>query len=1154
MASTILNKELFVHDPTRHSLQNDGVSKVDNTATIQYELETFVCDGEYKAGLDRMLSTYLSHLDAPNQPSVWVSGFYGSGKSHLVKILEALWTNKPMLDGRSPRDIVRIPRIIQDHLRELSSEARRKGGLWSASGMLTGSDEQSVRMLILGIVYKAAGLSSNYGRSRFRLWVRKHGWEYEITRRILAAGYEVEEEFNNYLVSHVIADAVHDLSRVVSMDVLQIQDRWEQQFDRTDVSIDEMLEALGEVLKLQSEDQNQVPLTLIVLDEVQQYIGETGDRAQAVQQVAERIQTAFDSRVLLVATGQAALSSTPNLQKLQDRFTVNVMLNDKDVERVVREVVLLKKPEVKPAVDAVIGQVEGEIDRHLNGTKFGPKSEDKEVLVADYPLLPTRGRFWADLLHRLDPTGTTSQLRSQLRVVHGANLYVADRPLGQVIPADFIFEQLQNGLLQSGVLPRDIATMIDNQRDGTDDGKLRARLLQLIFLIERLSTHDLNSSGLTATAANLADLLVVDLKEGSADLRRRIPALLNDLEEAGSLLLIDGAYFIQTGESQKWQSTYQEQRSAVVANPAPLGELRTRELERIVREQTRSIRQTQGDTNEPRQFQIHYGNDAPSNIDTTSNVVVWVRDGWIASRTTVVSDARGAGDASPIIYVFLPQMSATEIQSATADHYAAKMTLEIRGSATDIDGGQQAADAMRSRMDSSERHYKGMLKDVVADAQVFQGGGAEVEGDSFTDKIRVAFEGSLKRLFPKFSMGDESKWDNVFTRASDGSSDPLGAIGYRNDESSHPVVREVRQHIPGGTGVSWSSVRATFRSAPYGWPNDTIDGAIAVLVNSSSVIARRDGKEIRGKSLIKQQASQTTLVGESETVSKNEFIAARTAFLALYEKSVTDDEVRAGALDFRDQVFELVDRAGGEPPRPLSTPPAYLADLRNMAGNTLLKAIAAKVNQLTADIKQWRSQAASIQQRAEEWETLQHLASHATSLEDYGAIAQSITAIRDGRQLLDEPNPLTPVQQSLGKLLREALADKIASHNATLDAGLSRLTGNDDWLRLDEGRRDAILQVHRLKHADASVPSSDRELAHALDRETISLWDDRIAAIDGRIDNAMGEVARILEPTTVDVTVSGVILRKPIDVTKWLEENKEALMKHVQEGHPVRVR
>lgn len=162
VTAQILNRHVFERDPAQNSLQNDGVSKVDNAAALRYELSTFVCEGMYEQGLLRILDTYLSHLSLPTQPSAWVSGFYGSGKSHLVKILEALWRNEEFPDGQRSRDIARLPDEIKEQFLELSNQAKRAGGLWSASGMLSESSSRSVRILIMGIVYKGAGLSSDY--------------------------------------------------------------------------------------------------------------------------------------------------------------------------------------------------------------------------------------------------------------------------------------------------------------------------------------------------------------------------------------------------------------------------------------------------------------------------------------------------------------------------------------------------------------------------------------------------------------------------------------------------------------------------------------------------------------------------------------------------------------------------------------------------------------------------------------------------------------------------------------------------------------------------------------------------------------------------------------------------------------------------------
>ena len=89
------NRQVYAKDPATKKLVNEGVANVNDERTdqafavLRYELETFVCDGQYEKGMEHILETYLRNIGQPQQPAVWVSGFYGSGKSHLVKMLRA---------------------------------------------------------------------------------------------------------------------------------------------------------------------------------------------------------------------------------------------------------------------------------------------------------------------------------------------------------------------------------------------------------------------------------------------------------------------------------------------------------------------------------------------------------------------------------------------------------------------------------------------------------------------------------------------------------------------------------------------------------------------------------------------------------------------------------------------------------------------------------------------------------------------------------------------------------------------------------------------------------------------------------------------------------------------------------------------------------
>ena len=169
----MLNRDIYVKPPEENRLVNNGVAEVSEDhsdaaqAVLRYELETFVCDGQYAAGLERVLREFLTHLQSnAEQPGVWISGFYGSGKSHLAKMLRTLWTDHHFADGATARGIAKLPDAVSDHLKELSTLAKRHGGLHAAAGKLGAGAGDKVRLALLGIVFKSRGLPEQYNQAQ----------------------------------------------------------------------------------------------------------------------------------------------------------------------------------------------------------------------------------------------------------------------------------------------------------------------------------------------------------------------------------------------------------------------------------------------------------------------------------------------------------------------------------------------------------------------------------------------------------------------------------------------------------------------------------------------------------------------------------------------------------------------------------------------------------------------------------------------------------------------------------------------------------------------------------------------------------------------------------------------------------------------------
>ena len=375
------NREIYVHDPSARDLLNNGVAEVKDTGsaeelqTLHYELSTFVCEGQYEKGMQRILDSYLRNLDKPEQPAVWVSGFYGSGKSHLVKMLRALWVDTQFPDGSTARGLVNLPNSVADALRELSTAGRRFGGLHAAAGTLGAGQGDQARLALLSIVFRSAGLPEQYPLARFVMRLRDIGKLNAVRSRVESQGKKWDSELLHLAASPVIADALVQADAGFGDSPKEVRETLRAQYPArvADVDNTEMVRAIHDALAVNGE----LPCTLIALDEVQQYINEMGDRTRVIQEIAEACRTKFGGRLLLVATGQSALSGTPQLQRLQDRVRVIVHLSDEDVETVIRKIVLQKKPAASPRVAAVLDENGGEIQRHLNGTKLGFQPEDE---------------------------------------------------------------------------------------------------------------------------------------------------------------------------------------------------------------------------------------------------------------------------------------------------------------------------------------------------------------------------------------------------------------------------------------------------------------------------------------------------------------------------------------------------------------------------------------------------------------------------------------------------------------------------------------------------------------------------------------------------------------------------------------------------------
>src|SRR5690606_14345024 len=283
LRTTMLNRDIYNKAPQENRLVNNGVAEVSEDhseaalAVLRYELETFVCDGQYERGLEVILDKFLLNLDSKaEQPGVWISGFYGSGKSHLAKMLRTLWTDYQFADGASARSLVKLPTSVFERLRELTTQGKRNGGLHAAAGKLGAGAGDKVRLALLGIIFKSKGLPEQYNQAQFVLWMKQESILAPVENELKVAGRTLAQELPHMYVSSHLAKALLKIRPDLAHTEADARKLLKEQFPQvTDVTSEQMTSAIESALI----EDGRFPLTLIVLDEVQQYIGPDAEKA-----------------------------------------------------------------------------------------------------------------------------------------------------------------------------------------------------------------------------------------------------------------------------------------------------------------------------------------------------------------------------------------------------------------------------------------------------------------------------------------------------------------------------------------------------------------------------------------------------------------------------------------------------------------------------------------------------------------------------------------------------------------------------------------------------------------------------------------------------------------------------------------------------------
>ena len=907
----MLNRETFHTDPAEYRLANQGVAKTsfpptrEALETLRGELTTFVCDGAYANGLERILEAFLGSVGHGNSaPAVWISGFYGSGKSHLASMLAALWTNLEFPDGATAEGLVHhLPPEVAAPLKELRIAAQRAGGVVAAGDTLGTGPSDPVEAT-LGFVLRAVGLPSDLRAAQVAFWLADLG----ILDSVRASlGSTFDTDIRNFILSPRFGTAVLAAKPDLAGSSKELSGLLRSQFPEPPAVTVDLLETM--VRRALMLGRAELPLTLIVLDEVQQFIRQDPSLTLKIQTLAERLAGRFNGRVLLVATGQQALSDVQNLQKLLDRFPVQIALGEADVDAVIRKTVLRKKTSSEKPIRGMLNTNAGEISRHLRGSRLAHTVQDDNEAVLDWPLLPSRRRVWERILRELDRTGLGGTLRGQLRTTLDAARGYGDKPLGHAVPVDFLYGRFSTEAYNAGLLPGETRNRIETLRGGPETDQLKARILMLVYMLGRIAP-EADRHGVRAKAENISDLLVVDLA-GEDELRRKVPELLQELQADGAVIEVGGEWRLQTKESAEWEAAYRSEEKSILADQSGMTRTRRELLDEAIETSLAGAASvTQGSSRQQRR--IH--RLRPDEKTPSDGIPLRLRSGWNEDLTAVEKEIAAAPTSDPSVHLLIPRHPTRDIELTTAlmTWCAAEHVLQVRG-VPQTEAGREAQSAMQSRGNKAQAAAKEIVREALAQSRVYQAAGKLIAGPP-GEAVKEAATNALARVYPQFADGDHAGWDKVRERAMRKDPDAMKAVDYAGAHESHPVCKAMLAEL--GPGRKGSDLRSRFTGPPYGWSQDAVDGALIVLANAGLVrVTGDDGKPASLPDLPRQKLGKCTFRGETTIIT----IAQRMPVRGLLTDAGIAFENNQEHLVLT-ALLERLDAAarqsGGEPPAP----------------------------------------------------------------------------------------------------------------------------------------------------------------------------------------------------------------------------------------------
>lgn len=814
----------------------NGVVKVaqDDEKSLHQELSEYIITKELRRHFRTFFDNYTKAIDQPtDKMGVWISGFFGSGKSHFLKMLSYLLSNKevqgvPAIDYF--KDKFDDPMMYAQAVKCVSIPTESILFNIDIEGPIN-KDKTAVLRTFAKMFYNHCGFyGDDLKIAKLERFIDRQGKTKEFRQKFeeVNGGPWVETRDSFAFFED---DVVEVLQSVLGMSE-QAARNWFNGEETNELSIAQLVSDIKEYVDSKGDKFR----LLFMVDEVGQYIGDDGDLMINLQSLVEELGAKCLGKVWVMVTSQEAIDSVVKIagddfSKIQGRFNTRLSLSSSSVDEVIKKRVLAKTEEADQLLHMVYDKEQAVLKNLFvfNDSVLDIKGfADGREFAATFPFVPYQFIIIQKVLAEIRKHGNSGKHlsggeRSMLSGFQEAAQKVQDKDENALLPF-YLFYDTVHTFLESAI--RRVIDRCQNAADNHDGIEPQdVAVLKLLYLVRYIDD-------IKANIDNIATLMVDDIRTDKIALRASVTASLERLQSQNYVSRNGDTYAFLTDEEQ--DVAVDIKNTVVDSNQI-----------------TQSIAQTVfGEIYPAKKFKHgRYDFSYDQYIDETLNGSA---SGGIRLRViTVASDHYKDSDQQLIMESQVNNEAIVVLSGDTPYYDELEQAMKIRKYVKQKNVSQlpeTIQDIIRKRQQQArhlEDRAKGYLEKAIVDAKVVVHGEVmAIKAGSAKDKLDAALSGLVESVYSKLNMVNHFvESDADILAILNGSADAdlsLVGSGTNNEDALNEISQWLELKSVGPT-ISMGDVQRRYQGIPYGWKEIDIAALIARLIAQQKISIKYGG-------------------------------------------------------------------------------------------------------------------------------------------------------------------------------------------------------------------------------------------------------------------------------------------------------------------------